>query len=213
MPIEQKIRVLIADDHEIVLCGLKTLLAGTDIQVVAEAKTGQAAIQLAQEREIDLVLLDVRMPDGDGLTVLGRLKLDKPRLPVLLFSAFDNAGTIARAIALGAAGYLLKGCSRDELLSTIRSAVAGETIWDREGLRRASRALRTRLAGTPEACLSERENEVLRHVSQGLTNKQIATAMNVSTETIKEHVHHIFSKIGLSDRTQAAVWAVRNHLV
>ncbi len=139
MPIEQKIRVLIADDHEIVLCGLKTLLAGTDIQVVAEAKTGQAAIQLAQEREIDLVLLDVRMPDGDGLTVLGRLKLDKPRLPVLLFSAFDNAGTIARAIALGAAGYLLKGCSRDELLSTIRSAVAGETIWDREGLRRASR--------------------------------------------------------------------------
>jgi DNA-binding NarL/FixJ family response regulator len=213
MPIEQKIRVLIADDHEIVLCGLKTLLAGTDIQVVAEAKTGQAAIQLAQEREIDLVLLDVRMPDGDGLTVLGRLKLDKPRLPVLLFSAFDNAGTIARAIALGAAGYLLKGCSRDELLSTIRAAVAGETIWDREGLRRASRALRTRLAGTPEACLSERENEVLRHVSQGLTNKQIATAMNVSTETIKEHVHHIFSKIGLSDRTQAAVWAVRNHLV
>ena len=214
MPAEHKIRILIADDHEIVLCGLKTLLAGTEINVVAEALTGQAAIQLALEKEIDLVLLDVRMPDGDGLAVLGRIKLDKPALPVLLFSAFENSASVARAIALGAAGFLLKGCTRDELLGTIRAAVARENIWDREKLRSASRSLRApRLASTLEASLTERESEVLRQMTQGLTNKQIAAAMNVSYETVKEHVQHIFRKIGLTDRTQAALWAVRNNLV
>ena len=116
MPIEHKIQLLIADDHEMVRCGLKTLLADTDIKVVAEAATGQAAVKLALEKKVDVVLLDIRMPDGDGLTTLGRIKLDKPDLPVLLFSAFDNPASMARAIALGASGFLLKGCSRDELL-------------------------------------------------------------------------------------------------
>ncbi|MGA2254122.1 MAG: response regulator transcription factor [Thermoguttaceae bacterium] len=214
MPTEHKIQILIVDDHEMVRCGLKTLLAGTEIKVVAEAATGQAAIKLILEKEVDLVLLDVRMPDGDGLAVLGRIKLDKPKLPVLLFSAFDNSASIARAIALGATGFLLKGCTRDELLNTIRAAVAGESIWNRERLRSASRALRTpRFASTLEVSLSERESEVLRQMAQGLTNKQIAVAMNVSYETVKEHVQHIFRKIGLTDRTQTAVWAVRNNLV
>ena len=153
------------------------------------------------------------MPDGDGLTTLGRIKLDKPNLPVLLFSAFDNPANIARAIALGASGFLLKGCSRDELLSAIRAAAAGKSVWSHEKLRSVSGALRTpRLAGTLEVSLSEREGEVLRQIARGLTNKQIAVAMNIGCETIKEHVQHIFRKIGLTDRTQAAVWAVRNEL-
>ena len=121
MPTERKIQILVADDQEMVRCGVKALLAGTEIKVVAEAATGQAAVKLALEKEVDLVLLDVRMPDGDGLTALGRIKLDKPNLPVLLFSAFDNPASVARAIALGASGFLLKGCSRDELLSAIRA--------------------------------------------------------------------------------------------
>src|SRR5208337_3594101 len=109
--------------------------------------------------------LDVRMPDGDGLTTLGRIKLDKPNLPVLLFSAFDNPSSVARAIALGADGFLLKGCSRDELLSAIRTAVAGENAWSNERLRSVSGTLRTpRLAGSLEASLSEREGEVLRQM-------------------------------------------------
>ncbi len=116
MPIERKIKLLIADDHEMVRCGLKILLAGTEIGVVAEAATGQAAATLALEKEVDVALLDVRMPDGDGLAALGRIKLDKPALPVLLFSAFDNPASVARAIALGASGFLQKGCSREELL-------------------------------------------------------------------------------------------------
>ena len=157
MPTEGKIQILVADDHEMVRFGVKALLAGTEIKVVAEATTGQAAVKLALEKDVDLVLLDVRMPDGDGLTALGRIKLDKPNLPVLLFSAFDNPASVARAIALGASGFLLKDCSRDELLNTIRTVAAGENAWSKEKLRSASRSLRTpRLAGSLEASLSER---------------------------------------------------------
>ncbi len=213
MPIERKIKLLIADDHEMVRCGLKILLAGTEIGVVAEAATGQAAATLALEKEVDVALLDVRMPDGDGLAALGRIKLDKPALPVLLFSAFDNPASVARAIALGASGFLQKGCSREELLRAIRTVAGGENIWSTEKLRSASRSLRTpRFGGSLEVSLSEREGEVLRQIARGATNKQIAVTMNIGCETVKEHVQHIFRKIGLTDRTQAAVWAVRNEL-
>ena len=214
MPAERKIRLLVADDQEMVRCGVKALLLGTEIEVVAEAATSQAAVKLALEKKIDLVLLDIRLPDGDGLTALGRIKFDKPDLPVLLFSAFDNLASVARAIALGARGFLLKGCSRDEFLNAIRVAAAGENIWNKERLRSASRSLRTpRLAGTPEASLGECETEVLRLMAQGLTNKQIAATMKVSYMTVAVHVKNILQKIGLADRTQAAVWAVRHGLV
>ncbi len=214
MPIEAKIRLLVADDQDIIRQGVKALLAGTEIKVVGEVATGQAAVKQAVETEVDVVLLDVRMPDGDGLTTLGRIKLDKPDLPVLLFSAFDNPASVARAIALGACGFVLKGCTRDELLESIRSAAAGQNVWSREKLRSVSGALRTpRLANNLEVSLSEREGEVLRQMTRGLTNKQIAEAMNISYETVKEHVQHVLRKIGLTDRTQAAVWAVRNEIV
>ena len=214
MPNDRVIQLLVADDQEIVRSGLKALLAGTEIQIVAEATTGQAAVELALEKPVDVVLLDIRMPDGDGLTALGRIKLDKPNLPVLMFSAFDNPASVARAIALGANGFLLKTCSRDELLGSICTVVSGKNVWSHEKLRSVSGALRApRLAGSLEVSLSEREGEVLRRIAGGLTNKQIAAEMNIGCETIKEHVQHIFRKIGLTDRTQAAVWAVRNQLV
>jgi len=214
MPIEAKIRLLVADDQDMVRLGVKALLAGTEIKVVAEVASGQAATKHALEAEVDVVLMDVRMPDGDGLTALGRIKLDKPNLSIILFSAFDNPASIARAIALGASGFLLKTCTRDELLSTIRTVAKGENVWTREKLRSVSGALRTpRMANNLEASLSEREGEVLRQMSRGLTNKQIAETMKISYETVKEHVQHVLRKIGLTDRTQAAVWAVRNNLV
>ncbi len=214
MQSEHKIQLLIADDQEMVRQGIKALLAGTEIKVVAEATTGRAAVKLALEKNVDLALLDVRLPDGDGLTSLARIKLDKPDLPVLLFSAFDNPSSVARAIALGAGGFLLKDCSRDEFLNTIRAAFAGESTWSNEKLRSAAGTLRTpRLAGTLEASLSEREGEVLRQMAYGLTNRQIAAAMKVTYVTVTEHIQHIFRKLGLRDRTQAALWAVRNDLV
>ena len=214
MPSESKIRLLVADDQEIVRLGVKALVADTEIKVVAEAASGQTAVKLALEKDIDVALLDVIMPDGDGLTVLGRIKLDKPDLPVLLYSAFDNSPSVAKAIALGASGFLSKSCEPRELLEAIRTVVTGENIWTKEKLRSASGSLRTPRAGNMlETSLSQRESEVLRHMSMGLTNKQIAVALEISYETVKEHVQHTLRKIGLTDRTQAALWAVRNNLV
>lgn len=208
------IRILIADDHDMVRAGLKTMLAGTDVEVAAEATTGEQAVKLALSEPIDVALLDVRMPDGDGLTALGRIKLDKADLPVLILSTYDNPTYIARSVALGAAGYVLKGCSKDELLQAIRTAAKGESAWTREELRRVTGALATpRLSADVEVPLTQRESEVLRQLAYGLTNKEIAQALHISYETVKEHVQHILRKIGVSDRTQAAVWAVRKQLV
>jgi DNA-binding NarL/FixJ family response regulator len=209
-----KIRLLIADDHEVVRSGLRTLLAGTEIKIVGEVATGAAATKFALEQEVDVVLMDIRMPDGDGLTTLGRIKLDKPDLPILVLSTFDNPTYVARAVALGASGYLLKGCTRDELVAGIRSAAAGESAWTRDELRRVTGALATpRLTADVEVPLTQRESEVLRQLAYGLTNKEIANTLHISYETVKEHVQHILRKIGVSDRTQAAVWAVRKELV
>ena len=210
---QSKIRLLIADDHEVVRSGLKGMLAGTEIQVVAAVASGQGAVKYALENKVDVVLLDVRMPDGDGLNALGRIKLDKPDLPILMFSYSDNPTYVARAVALGASGYLLKGCTRDELLSAIRAAAAGESTFTREGLRRVTGALATpRLAADVEVALTQREGEVLQQLACGLTNKQIAQTLHISYETVKEHVQHVLGKIGVTDRTQAAVWAVRKNL-
>ena len=199
-----KIRLLVADDHEVVRSGLKSMFAGTEIKVVGEVSTGAAAVKFALENEVDVALLDIRMPDGDGLTALGRIKLDKPNLPIMILSTFDNPTYVARAVALGASGYLLKGCSRD----------TGESVWTRDELRRVTGALATpRLTADVEVPLTQRESEVLRQLAYGLTNKEIALTLHISYETVKEHVQHILRKIGVSDRTQAAVWAVRKELV
>jgi len=209
-----KIRVLIADDHEVVRSGLKSMLTGTEVKIIGEVATGSEAVKFALENDVDVVLLDIRMPDGDGLTALGRIKLDKPDLPVLILSTFDNPTYVARAVALGASGYLLKGCSREELLTGIRTAAAGESAWTRDELRRVTGALATpRLSADVEVPLTQRESEVLRQLAYGLTNKEIANTLHISYETVKEHVQHILRKIGVSDRTQAAVWAVRKELV
>jgi len=208
------IKLLIADDHEVVRSGLKSLLSSTDIKIVAEASTGEQAVRLALKHEPDVVLMDIRMPEGDGLNALGRIKLDRPAMPILMFSTYDNPTYVARAVALGASGFLLKGISGEKLIEAIRAAEAGETAWTRDELRRVTGALATpRLAADVEVPLTQRESEVLRQLAFGLTNKEIALALHISYETVKEHVQHILRKIGVSDRTQAAVWAVRKGLV
>ncbi len=208
------IKVLIADDHEVVRSGLKSLLSGTEIKVVGEAATGEQAVKLALKLEPDVVLLDIRMPEGDGLNTLGRIKLDRPNMPILILSTYDNPTYIARAVALGASGYLLKGTSKDKLIEAIKLSANGQSVWTREELRRVTGALATpRLAADVEVPLTQRESEVLRQLAFGLTNKEIALALHISYETVKEHVQHILRKLGVSDRTQAAVWAVRKGLV
>lgn len=208
------IRLLIADDHLVVRTGLKSLVAATDIEVVGEATTGGECIRLASEFKPDVVLLDIRMPDGDGLNALSRLKLDLPSLPVLVFSTYDNPTYVARAVSLGANGYLSKGASGEELIAAIRTVARGENAWTRDELRRVTGALATpRLVSDIDVPLTQRESEVLRQLSYGLTNKEIAQSLHISYETVKEHVQHILRKLGVSDRTQAAVWAVRKGLV
>jgi DNA-binding NarL/FixJ family response regulator len=154
------------------------------------------------------------MPNGDGLNCLGRIKLECPDLPILIFSAFDNPTYVARAVSWDAMGYLLKDGEAPALIEAIRKAARGEAAWTRDELRRVTGALATpRLNSDVEVPLTRRESEVLKQLALGLTNKEIAQALEISYETVKEHVQHILRKIGVSDRTQAAVWAVRNKLV
>jgi DNA-binding NarL/FixJ family response regulator len=208
------IRLLIADDHEAVRYGLRELVRETEIEIVAEAATGEDTVRLAVETSPDAALVDVVMPDKDGLTILPRLKSDCPTLPVLMLSAHENPTFIARSVALGAAGYVTKGSTRDAILQAIREAAAGRTIWTREALRRVTGALAApRLSVEIEAPLTQRETEVLARLAEGSTNKQIAQALEISYETVKEHVQHILFKVGVTDRTQAAVWAVRKGVV
>jgi DNA-binding NarL/FixJ family response regulator len=208
------ISILIADDHEVVRAGLRSMLQGTDIRIVAEADNGTTALKLTLKHKPNLVLLDVRMPEIDGLSCLARIKLDLPNIPVIMFSSYDNPTYAARAVALGAAGYLSKSASKKEIVEAIRVAASGDTTWTREELRRVTGALATpRVGANVEVPLTKRENEVLKQLAFGLTNKEIAQALGISYETVKEHVQHILRKVGVSDRTQAAVWAVRKELV
>lgn len=208
------ISLLVADDHEVVRLGLANILDGTNVSVSDEATTGEEVLAKVQQNRPSVVLLDVRMKKGDGLHVLGRLKLDYPDLPVIMFSTYDNPTYVARAVALGAAGYILKNDGKERLLQAIETAARGESAWSREELRRVTGALATpRVVSDVEVPLTQRESEVLRQLANGLTNKEIALALGISYETVKEHVQHILRKIGVSDRTQAAVWAVRKGLV
>lgn len=208
------IRLLIADDHAVVRAGLKSLLGDVHgVEIVAEAADGEEAIRMARRHRPAVVLLDVRMPGADGLAVLGQLRTELPSAAVVMFSSYDNPTYIARAVALGATGYLVKTASREDIITAIRRAAAGEALWSREGLRRVTGALSTpRAAPEFDAPLTRRESEVLKQLALGLSNKEIAQALEISYETVKEHVQHILRKLAVADRTQAAVWAVRKGL-
>ncbi|MBX7167626.1 MAG: response regulator transcription factor [Pirellulales bacterium] len=208
------IRVLVADDHQVVRSGIARLLEDSEVEIVGEATTGEDALRQATQLRPDVLLLDIRMPQLDGLNALARLKVDSPATSVLIFSSYDNPTYIARAVALGANGYLMKNATRDDLLTAIRTAATGGNIWSRDELRRVTGALATpRVPGDNEVPLTQRESEVLKQMAYGLTNREIAQSLGISYETVKEHVQHILRKIGVNDRTQAAVWAVRNGLV
>lgn len=204
------IKLLVVDDHPVVRAGLKQMLAGSEIHVVAEAENGVEGLDCFQRVKVDLVLLDVRMPECDGLRCLSEIKSLQPQIPVVMFTAYHNPTFIARAVALGAAGYLGKNISRDALISAITEVAEGGTAWARDDLRRVSGPIAEPNVDVDlESPLTKRELEVLKQLAFGLTNKEIAEALGISYETVKEHVQHILRKLGVSDRTQAAVWAVR----
>lgn len=208
------IRLLIVDDHEVIRTGLATLLAGTDIQIVGQAGNGKEAVKEAERLHPDVVLLDIRMPDIDGLAALEKLRETVPESRVVMLSTYDNPTYIARAVALGATDYVLKGSPREDIIATITAAARGESPSRSGELRRIAGAMKIRqTVDDDEVPLTQRETQVLRHVALGLSNREIGRSLEISVETVKEHVQNILRKIAVSDRTQAAVWAVRKGLV
>ena len=208
------VRVVVADDHEVVRCGLVNLLDGTDVEIVAEASSGEAAVRLAMKHKPDVILLDIRMaPGNDGLKALEKIRNDAPTVRCIMLTTFDNPTYIARAVASGAHDYILKGCSREELLESITGAASGQLPLRAGELRRVATTMANRVVTPdPDVPLTQREMQVLRHVALGLSNKEIAQSLTISVETVKEHVQNILRKLAVSDRTQAAVWAVRRGL-
>ena len=208
------VKVVIVDDHEVVRRGLVSLLAQSNVKIVGEASTGDEAVKLTRKHKPDVVLLDIRMPGKDGLATLERLRKDMPNVRVVMLSTFDNPTYIARAVAAGAHDYILKGSTRAELITSLTGAAAGQLPSRAGELRRVATTMANRVATPhPDIPLTQRETQVLRHLALGLSNKEIALSLTISVETVKEHVQNILRKIAVSDRTQAAVWAVRKGLV
>jgi DNA-binding NarL/FixJ family response regulator len=208
------VRLLVCDDHEVIRMGLASLLAGTDIQIIAEAANSKEALRLAQKDKPDVILLDIRMPDGDGLSTLEKLRAKVPECKVVMLSTYDNPTYVARSVALGAADYILKGAPRDDLVTTIMAAAAGESPSRCGELKKIAATMKVRqVLDDDDIPLTQRETQVLRHVALGLSNREIGRSLEISVETVKEHVQNILRKIAVSDRTQAAVWAVRKGLV
>lgn len=207
------IRLMIADDHEVIRWGLRQILAGTDIQIVGEAATGEEAVRLAVETRPDVILLDIRFPDYDGLEALAKMRERNVLSRVVILSTFQNPTYVARAVALGACDYVLKGCSREEILRAIEGAATHQPPTLSGEMGTVAQAMRTRAPiEDDDISLTQREAQVLRHIALGLSNKEIALSLDISVETVKEHVQNILRKLGVSDRTQAAVWAVRKGL-
>ncbi len=208
------IRVIIADDHGVVRAGLRGLLTAAGLDVVGEAGTGAEALDLARELHPDVVLLDVRMPEMDGLQALSAIKAELPRISVVMLTVYASTEYLSRAIASGAAGYLLKDAEPDEIVRVVQAAAEGDRVID-------PTLMQSVLAHTPvaegdalqRADLTQQELRVLKLIALGLNNDAIAETLVVSRNTVKTHVRHIFEKLGVSDRTQAAIWAVRNGLV
>jgi len=204
------IRLLVGDPHPAAIAGVRRFVAGTEIEVVAEAGDGARAVELAVAAAPDVALLAVKMPGEEGLGALARIKHARSDLPVVMIACDRHPVHLAQAHRLGASGLLLKDVSPERLVATIRRVATGGQIWSREEVRRVTGVL-TSEPTTPslDAPLTQREYVVLQYVIQGLTNRRIADQLDISYETVKEHVQHIIRKIGVADRTQAAVWAVR----
>jgi DNA-binding NarL/FixJ family response regulator len=205
------IRLLLAEDHPIVRAGLERLLANeTDIELVAIAKDGAEAVELVAAHGPDVVLMDISMPVMDGVTATERIVgAHDGAVSVVVLTSLADRDQIMAALDAGASGYLLKDAEPHELLAGIRSAARGEAPLAPKA---AKEILTARSEERPPAELSPRETEVLRLVARGLPNKHIARDLGISEKTVKSHLTSIFQTIGVTDRTQAALWAERRHL-
>ena len=218
-------RLLVADDHELIRGALRAMLADEpDLEVVGEATNGREALDLCRRMDPDLVLMDVRMPEMDGLEATRAIREERPGTIVLVVTAFEDPDHLLEAIKAGAAGYVLKHASAPDLLGAVRGALNGESPLNQDLamrlLQRLTRKVEARRPfgetknirksqkARPAAPLSPREMDVLTLLAAGKTNRQIAGELHLSLSTVKGHLEHIIAKLGASDRTQAAVRAI-----
>jgi DNA-binding NarL/FixJ family response regulator len=202
------IRVLVADDHPLLRAGIGELLAAAEgIEVVAAAADGAEALALALSERPDVVLMDLEMPGMDGITATRRIRAELPQTQVVALTSFADRERILGALDAGAAGYLLKDAEPDELLRGIRAAAAGESPL---APRAATQVIAARSSANPAPALSPREHEVLGLVAEGLPNKLIARRLGISEKTVKAHLTQVYAEIGVTDRTQAALWVERS---
>ena len=213
----EKIKVLIVDDHRVVRQGLRTFLdLNDDIQVVGEAGDGQEAVDLAAQLKPDIVLMDLVMPRLDGIAATSRIKALGQGTKVIALTSFTEDDKVFPAIQAGASSYLLKDVSPDALVDAIRAAHRGEARLHPEVMRKLMEQVATQPAGSKAAegpQLTEREGDVIRLVVQGRSNREIAETLVISEKTAKAHISNILGKLGLDDRTQMAVYAIKNGLV
>lgn len=210
-----RIAVLLVDDHTIVRQGVRTFLElQPDILVIGEAETGTEAVRLASEYAPDVVLMDLKLPEMDGIAATRKLVEISPRTQVIVLTSYHDDEHIFPAIRAGAISYVLKDIRPPALADVVRKAAAGEAVLHPRVARRLMQEInRTRAVADALAALTEREVEVLRLVGEGLTNAEIAARLVISEKTAKSHISNILSKLHLADRTQAAVYAWREGIM
>jgi DNA-binding NarL/FixJ family response regulator len=210
---QHPIRVFLLDDHEVVRRGLSDLLdAEPDITVVGDAGNVEQALVRGPALRPDVAVLDVRLPDGDGISVCRDLRSQMPELAVLMLTSFDDEDALLDAIMAGAAGYVLKQIKGSDLVSAVRTVASGQSMLDPATTARLMRSLRADPVGTPDvapelASLSPREREILALIGDGLTNREIGKRLYLSEKTVKNHISRLLAKLGVQRRVQAAVLA------
>lgn len=209
------IRVLIVDDHAVIREGLRTFLELQDgIEVVGEAGDGTEALEQAEQLEPDVVLMDLVMPRLDGVGAMRQLRERSPEMRVIVLTSFLDDDRLLPAIQAGAAGYLLKDVEPTELAQAVRTASAGQAMLNPAVAARLVEAIaENRAPGVQAERLTRREQEVLEQIAHGRSNKRIALELGISEKTVKAHVGRVLAKLGVADRTQAALLAVREGLV
>jgi NarL family two-component system response regulator LiaR len=214
----KKITVLIADDHQIVRQGLRTFLQlHDDIVVVGEAGDGLSAVEISRQHEPDVVLMDLVMPQMDGIEAIRQIKVLNENIKVIALTSFTEDDKVLPAIQAGASSYLLKDVAPDDLVEVIRAVHRGEVRLNQDVTGKlmgqiARQSDPAREAPNPATDLTERERDVIRLVAQGHSNQDIAQALFISDKTVKTHVSNILRKLGLTDRTQLAIYAIKNNL-